>query len=141
MDFLRKSYDSERLEELRLKAQEAAKGLENVDREILIIEEHRSKMEDNGESEVEEDLFFDVMTDFFNWGSERKEVFDKELEENLIICQAEEMVDRLAEYAEAGLDEIILSSNLGQPQSEHLEAMERFAIEVLPHLQQVAFAA
>ena len=63
------------------------------------------------------------------------------LEENLIICQAEEMVDRLAEYAEAGLDEIILSSNLGQPQSEHLEAMERFAIEVLPHLQQVAFAA
>ena len=65
----------------------------------------------------------------------------EELEENLIICQAEEMVDRLAEYAEAGLDEIILSSNLGQPQSEHLEAMERFAIEVLPHLQQVAFAA
>ena len=65
----------------------------------------------------------------------------EELEENLIICQAEEMVDRLAEYAEAGLDEIILSSNLGQPQSEHLEAMDRFAIEVLPHLQQVAFAA
>ena len=65
----------------------------------------------------------------------------EELEENLIICQAEEMVDRLAEYAEAGLDEIILSSNLGQPKSEHLEAMERFAIEVLPHLQQVAFAA
>ena len=65
----------------------------------------------------------------------------EELEENLIICQAEEMVDRLAEYAEAGLDEIILSSNLGQPQSEHLEAMERFAVEVLPHLQQVAFAA
>ena len=65
----------------------------------------------------------------------------EELEENLIICQAEEMVDRLAEYAAAGLDEIILSSNLGQPQSEHLEAMERFAIEVLPHLQQVAFAA
>ena len=65
----------------------------------------------------------------------------EELEENLIICQAEEMVDRLAEYPEAGLDEIILSSNLGQPQSEHLEAMERFAIEVLPHLQQVAFAA
>lgn len=65
----------------------------------------------------------------------------EELEQNLIICQAEEMVDRLAEYAEAGLDEIILSSNLGQPQSEHLEAMERFAVEVLPHLQQVAFAA
>ncbi|MED5394420.1 MAG: LLM class flavin-dependent oxidoreductase [Actinomycetota bacterium] len=65
----------------------------------------------------------------------------EELEENLIICQADEMVDRLAEYAEAGIDEVILSSNLGQPQDDHLEAMERFAIDVLPHLQQVAFAA
>ena len=65
----------------------------------------------------------------------------EELEENLVICQAEEMVDRLAEYAEAGIDEVILSSNLGQPQTEHLEAMERFATEVLPHLQQVAAAA
>ncbi|MDP6868167.1 MAG: LLM class flavin-dependent oxidoreductase [Acidimicrobiales bacterium] len=65
----------------------------------------------------------------------------EELEENLVICQADEMVDRLAEYAEAGIDEIILSSNLGQPQGDHLEAMERFAIDVLPHLQQVAFAA
>ena len=60
-----------------------------------------------------------------------------ELEENLIICQAEEMVERLAEYAKAGVDEMILSSNLGQPQGEHLEAMERFATGVLPHLKRV----
>ncbi len=65
----------------------------------------------------------------------------EELEENLVICQADEMVDRLAEYAEAGIDEVILSSNLGQPQGEHLEAMERFATEVLPHMQQVPAAA
>jgi len=65
----------------------------------------------------------------------------EELEQNLIICQAEEMVDRLAEYAEAGIDEVILSSNLGQPQPEHLEAMECFATDVLPHLQGIPAAA
>lgn len=59
----------------------------------------------------------------------------EELEENLVICQADEMTERLAAYAEAGVDEVILSSNLGQPQGEHLEAMERFATEVLPLLQ------
>ena len=56
-----------------------------------------------------------------------------ELDENLIICPPEEMIDRLAEYHETGIDEIILSSNMGQHQDEHLEAMERFATEVMPH--------
>tara|TARA_Y100001001_G_scaffold26535_1_gene22249 strand:- start:3391 stop:4425 length:1035 start_codon:yes stop_codon:yes gene_type:complete len=65
----------------------------------------------------------------------------QELEQNLIICQADEMLDRLTEYAEAGIDELILSSNLGQPQGDHLEAMERFASDVLPHLRQVSAAA
>ena len=65
----------------------------------------------------------------------------QELEQNLIICQADEMLDRLAEYAEAGIDELILSSNLGQPQGDHLEAMERFASDVLPRLRQVSAAA
>jgi alkanesulfonate monooxygenase SsuD/methylene tetrahydromethanopterin reductase-like flavin-dependent oxidoreductase (luciferase family) len=65
----------------------------------------------------------------------------QELEQNLIICQADEMLDRLAEYAEAGIDELILSSNLGQPQGDHLEAMERFAGDVLPHLLRIPAAA
>ena len=65
----------------------------------------------------------------------------QELEQNLIICQADEMLDRLAEYAGAGIDELILSSNLGQPQGDHLEAMERFASDVLPRLRQVSAAA
>ncbi len=65
----------------------------------------------------------------------------RELEQNLIICRDEEMLDRLGEYAVAGIDEVILSSNLGQPQGDHLEGMERFASDVLPHLQQVSAAA
>jgi len=57
----------------------------------------------------------------------------EELAANLIICPPDEMVDRLGEYADAGIDETILSSNLGQPQEEHIEAMERFATDVMPH--------
>ena len=57
----------------------------------------------------------------------------EELDANIVICPPEEMVDRLAPYHEAGIDEFILSSNLGQPQEEHIEAMERFAAQVMPH--------
>ena len=57
----------------------------------------------------------------------------EELGENLIICPPSEMIDKLAPYHEAGIDEVILSSNLGQPQAEHVEAMERFAAQVMPH--------
>jgi len=64
-----------------------------------------------------------------------------ELAQNLIICPPAEMVDRLAEYAEAGIDEVILSSNLAQPQEEHIEGMERFAAEVMPHFREAAAKA
>lgn len=56
----------------------------------------------------------------------------EELAANLVVCPPAEMVDRLAPYQEAGIDEFILSSNLGQPQEEHIEAMERFAAQVMP---------
>ena len=56
----------------------------------------------------------------------------EELDANLIVCPPAEMIDRLAPYHEAEIDEFILSSNLGQPQEEHIEAMERFAAQVMP---------
>jgi alkanesulfonate monooxygenase SsuD/methylene tetrahydromethanopterin reductase-like flavin-dependent oxidoreductase (luciferase family) len=58
----------------------------------------------------------------------------EELGENLVICPPAEMVERLAGYAEAGIDELILSSNFGQPVAETVEMMERFSAEVMPHL-------
>jgi alkanesulfonate monooxygenase SsuD/methylene tetrahydromethanopterin reductase-like flavin-dependent oxidoreductase (luciferase family) len=57
----------------------------------------------------------------------------EELEQNLLIGTPQQLIDRMAEYHEAGIDEYILSSNLGQPQSQHLDAMQRFAEEVMPH--------
>ena len=46
-----------------------------------------------------------------------------------------EMIDRLSEYAELGIDEVIASSNFGQDQSETLEMMSRFGEEVLPQVR------
>ena len=58
----------------------------------------------------------------------------EELGQNLVICPPAEMVERLSGYAEAGVDELILSSNFGQPVAETVEMMHRFAAEVMPHL-------
>jgi len=64
----------------------------------------------------------------------RKQTME-ELGRNLLICPPSEMVDRLGIYQEAAIDELILSSGMGQPQDESLEAMQRFAEEVMPHFR------
>ena len=52
--------------------------------------------------------------------------------ENLTIATASEMVDKLAPYAEAGVDRFIMNINFGVDQAETLESIERFAAEVMP---------
>ncbi len=58
-----------------------------------------------------------------------------ELSENLLIYPPEEMIDRLALYQESAIDELILSSGMGQCHQETLEAMQRFSEQVMPHFQ------
>lgn len=48
------------------------------------------------------------------------------------------MIDRLSEYAELGISEVIASSNFGQDQSETLEMMGRFSEEVMPHIRSLS---
>ncbi len=55
-----------------------------------------------------------------------------ELGANILICERGEMIDRLAEYQELGIDDVIVTSNFGQTQAETLAMMERFAAEVMP---------
>jgi len=43
------------------------------------------------------------------------------------------MVDRLASYAELGIDDLIVNINVGLAREEACEAIERFATEVMPH--------
>jgi alkanesulfonate monooxygenase SsuD/methylene tetrahydromethanopterin reductase-like flavin-dependent oxidoreductase (luciferase family) len=57
----------------------------------------------------------------------------EELDNNIMICTADEMVERLGEYHERGIDEFIFSSNIGQSQAETLDMMERIAADVMPH--------
>jgi len=57
----------------------------------------------------------------------------EELGDNLMICPPAEMLDRLGPYADAGIDELIVSAGLGACNEESLEEMERFASEVMPH--------
>ncbi|MCR6502789.1 LLM class flavin-dependent oxidoreductase [Shinella sp. CPCC 101442] len=61
----------------------------------------------------------------------------EELGRSLIICETNEMIDRLAAYSEAGIDEVIVTSNFGQEQSETLDMMARFSSDVMPHLSGV----
>ena len=53
--------------------------------------------------------------------------------ENLIICTPSEMIDKLAPYAEAGVDRFIMNVNFGVEQSEVLDSIHCFAEEVIPH--------
>jgi len=60
--------------------------------------------------------------------------------ENLTICTATEMVDKLAPYAEAGVNRFIMNVNFGVEQSEILESIQCFAEEVMPHFSEPAQA-
>jgi alkanesulfonate monooxygenase SsuD/methylene tetrahydromethanopterin reductase-like flavin-dependent oxidoreductase (luciferase family) len=56
----------------------------------------------------------------------------EELRESLLICTASEMIDRLKSYEELGVNELIMNINIGHGNEESLEALERFAGEVMP---------
>lgn len=56
-----------------------------------------------------------------------------ELGESLLICTASEMADKLAPYAELGIDRVILNMNFGLEQAQTLESIQCFAEDVMPH--------
>jgi len=60
----------------------------------------------------------------------------EEFKENIIICTAAEMVDRLSLYHELGIDDLIMNVNIGHANEEALECVERFGADVLPHFTQ-----
>lgn len=62
----------------------------------------------------------------------RKQTID-ELARNLLIGSSAEMVDRLAPFAELGVDIVSLTINFGASQQEVLETIQCIAEEVMPH--------
>ncbi len=70
----------------------------------------------------------------------RKQTID-ELAQSLLICTPQEMIDKLAPYAEAGVDRVILNINFGASQSETLDCIQHFAEDVMPHFTDRAVLA
>lgn len=56
-----------------------------------------------------------------------------ELAASLLIGPASELVDRLAEYREVGVDRMILNINFGVDQARTLDTIRALATDVLPH--------
>jgi alkanesulfonate monooxygenase SsuD/methylene tetrahydromethanopterin reductase-like flavin-dependent oxidoreductase (luciferase family) len=56
-----------------------------------------------------------------------------ELRDSLLICTASEMIDRLKAYEELGVNELIVNGNIGHDNQESLDALERFAADVMPY--------
>ena len=65
---------------------------------------------------------------------ERNQTYE-EMKKNLLICPANEMIDKLGIYAEAGVDEIIISSSFGQNQNDLIESMHRISEEIIPYFK------
>ena len=64
----------------------------------------------------------------------RKQSFE-EMKENLLICTINELIDKLSIYAEAGIDEFIISSSFGQEQNETLDSMQKISEEIIPYFK------
>ena len=47
------------------------------------------------------------------------------------------MIDKLAPYAELGIDRVILNFNFGLDAEDTLQAIEHFAKDVMPHFTSV----
>jgi alkanesulfonate monooxygenase SsuD/methylene tetrahydromethanopterin reductase-like flavin-dependent oxidoreductase (luciferase family) len=56
----------------------------------------------------------------------------EQFRQNIIICPAAEMIDRLKVYEELGVDDLIMNVNIGHSEAEAEESIERFAADVMP---------
>jgi alkanesulfonate monooxygenase SsuD/methylene tetrahydromethanopterin reductase-like flavin-dependent oxidoreductase (luciferase family) len=64
----------------------------------------------------------------------RKQTVD-ELAKNILICTPSEMIDRLAPFADLGIDMVSLNMNFGPSNDEVKETIQRIAEEVMPHFR------
>ena len=56
-----------------------------------------------------------------------------ELAESLLIGTPQEVIDKLAPYAELGIDRVIINPNFGLAANETLDALQAFAEDVMPY--------
>jgi len=59
----------------------------------------------------------------------------EQFRQNIIVCPAAEMIDRLKLYEELGIDDFIMNVNIGHGAQEAEECIRRFAADVMPAFQ------
>jgi len=57
----------------------------------------------------------------------------EDIRRSLIIGSPQECVDKIAHYAELGIDDIQVNMNFGASHAEVMDGLERFAVHVMPH--------
>lgn len=57
----------------------------------------------------------------------------EDVRRSLIIGSPQECVDKIAHYAELGIDDIQVNMNFGASHADVMEGLERFAVHVMPH--------
>ena len=57
----------------------------------------------------------------------------EELNESLLICSVEEMIEKLLPYKEIGIDRLILNMNFGASHEDTMTSIEEFSDKVIPH--------
>ena len=56
----------------------------------------------------------------------------EQFRQNIIVCPAPEMIDRLKLYEDLGVDDFIMNVNIGHSEEEAEESIRRFAADVMP---------
>lgn len=59
----------------------------------------------------------------------------EQLAQNILVCTAGEMVDRLGLFEQLGVDRVSMVLNFGSSHEETLETIQRIAEDVMPHFQ------
>jgi len=65
----------------------------------------------------------------------------EQFRQNIIVCPAAEMIDRLKVYEELGVDDFIMNVNIGHSEEEAEESIRRFAADVMPAFQRSSASA
>ena len=62
----------------------------------------------------------------------RKQTIE-ELDQSILICSVDEMIDKLSPYKEVGIDRVILNMNFGANHKDTMNSIQSFSEKVIPH--------
>jgi alkanesulfonate monooxygenase SsuD/methylene tetrahydromethanopterin reductase-like flavin-dependent oxidoreductase (luciferase family) len=60
----------------------------------------------------------------------------EDIRKSLIIGSPQECLDKISHYAELGIDDIQLNMNFGGSHKDVMDALERFAVHIMPHFKE-----